>query len=326
MKNENKMIAFGPVPSRRLGQSIGINNIPPKICTYSCIYCQLGRTDNQKVQRESFYKPKEIKKAVKDKIKEARKRGEVIDYLTFVPDGEPTLDVNLGEEIELLKSSDIRIAVITNASLLWKKEVQGDLSKADCVSLKIDTVNENNWKKINRPHSSLNIGKVLSGLTEFSQDFRGELITETMLIKNINDNTKELEMISDFIEGLTPKKSYISIPTRPPAETWATPADEFDINMAYQVLKERGIDAEFLTGYEGNAFAFTGNVEEDLLSITSVHPMREEGVSNFLSKAKAGWGIIEKLIKEDKLIEVRYKGKKFYMRRLPGKYHINAGG
>jgi len=290
MKNENKMIAFGPVPSRRLGQSIG--------------------------QRESFYKPKEIKKAVKDKIKEARKRGEVIDYLTFVPDGEPTLDVNLGEEIELLKSSDIRIAVITNASLLWKKDVQDDLSKADCVSLKIDTVNENNWKKINRPHRSLNIGKVLPGLTEFSQDFRGELITETMLIKNINDNTKELEMISDFIEGLNPKKSYISIPTRPPAETWAMPADEFDINMAYQVLKERAIDAEFLTGYEGNAFAFTGNVEEDLLSITSVHPM---SVSNFLSKAKAGWGIIEKLIKEDKLIEVRYKGKKFYMRKLPGK-------
>jgi wyosine [tRNA(Phe)-imidazoG37] synthetase (radical SAM superfamily) len=172
----------------------------------------------------------------------------------------------------------------------------------------------------------LNIGKVLSGLSEFSRDFRGKLITETMLIKNINDDTRELEMISDFIEGLTPKKSYISIPTRPPAEKWATSADEFDINIAYQVLKERGMDAEFLTGYEGNAFAFTGDVEEDLLSITSVHPMREEGVNNYLSKAKAGWSIIEKLIKEDKLVEVGYKDNKFYMRKLPGKYHTNAGG
>jgi len=133
-------------------------------------------------------------------------------------------------------------------------------------------------------------------------------------------------MISDFIEGLNPKKSYISIPTRPPAETWAIPAAEFDINMAYQVLKERCIDTEFLTGYEGNTFAFTGNIEEDLLSITSVHPMREEGVNNFLSKAKAGWEIIKKLIKEDKLVEVEYKGKKFYMRKLPGKYNVNAGG
>ena len=326
MVNEEKLIAFGPVPSRRLGQSLGINNIPPKVCTYSCIYCQLGRTINQIVQRKSFYKPKEIKQTVDKKIKEAKGRGEKIDYLTFVPDGEPTLDINLGKEIEILKTLNFRIAVITNASLLWKKDVQEDLSKADCVSLKIDTVNEKNWKKINRPHRSLNIGKVLSGLSEFSRDYHGELITETMLIKNINDNTQELEKIADFIEELIPKKSYISIPTRPPAEKWATPADEFDINMAYQVLKERGIDAEFLTGYEGNAFAFTGDVEEDILSITSVHPMREEGVNNFLSKAKAGWSIIEKMIKEDKLIEVGYKGNKFYMRKLPGKYHVNAGG
>ena len=325
MVNEEKLIAFGPVPSRRLGQSLGINNIPPKICTYSCIYCQLGRTNNQIVQREAFYKPKEINHAVKDKIKEARGRGETIDYLTFVPDGEPTLDINLRKEIEKLKKLNIRVAVITNGSLLWKKDVQDDLSKADCVSLKIDTVNEKNWKKINRPHRLLKIGEVLSGLNEFSQNFQGELITETMLIKNTNDNTQELEKIADFIEGLIPKKSYISIPIRPPTEKWVTPAAEFDINMAYQVLKERGIDAEFLTGYEGNAFAYTGNVEEDLLSITCVHPMREEGVNNFLSKAKAGWSIIEKMIKEDKLVEVGYKGNKFYMRKLPGKYHVNAG-
>jgi len=317
MEKKTKMIAYGPVPSRRLGQSMGINNIPPKFCTYNCVYCQLGRTNNKIVQRKSFYKSKEIDHAVRSKIKEARGQGEKIDYLTFVSDGEPTLDINLGKEIELLKPLDIRVAVITNASLLWKKDVQEKLSKADCVSLKIDTVNENNWKKINRPHQSLNISKVLSGLTEFSKYFCGELITETMLIRNLNDSTKELEMIADFIEGLYPKKSYVSIPTRPPAEKWATPATEFDINIAYQVLKERCIETEFLTGYEGNAFAFTGNIEEDLLSITSVHPMREEGVNNFLSKAKAGWVVIEKLIKEDKLAEVKYKGNKFYMRKLP---------
>jgi len=303
------MLAFGPVPSRRLGHSLGINNIPPKICTYSCVYCQLGRTHNMQVERKDFYKPEEIMRAVEKKVKEAREKGEPIDYLTFVPDGEPTLDINLGKEIDLIKSLSlgIKIAVITNSSLIWN--VRDDLYKTDWVSLKIDTVNRESWNKINRPHKLLNIGKVLSGLTEFSQDFSGELITETMLIRNINDNTQE-EMIADFIERLTPKKSYISIPTRPPAEKWATPAAEFDLNMAYQVLKERGIDAEFLTDYEGNAFAFTGNVEEDLLSITSVHPMREEGVNNFLSKAKAGWDIIEKLIKEDKLVEVEYKDKR----------------
>jgi len=326
MVNEEKLIAFGPVPSRRLGQSLGINNIPPKICTYSCIYCQLGRTNNQIVQRKPFYKPKEIKQAVDKKIKEAKEQREKTEYLTFVPDGEPTLDIYLGKEIEILKTLNIRIAVITNASLLSKKDVQEDLSNADCVSLKIDTVNKKSWKKINRPHRSLNISRILSASSDFSRDFQGELITETMLIKNINDNTQELEMIADFIERLVPKKSYISIPTRPPAEKWATPADEFDINSAYQVLNERGIDAEFLTGYEGNAFAYTGNVEEDLLSITSVHSMREEGVNNFLLKAKADWNIIDKLISDGKLVEVEYKGKKFYMRKLPGKYHVDAGG
>ena len=155
MGNQEKLIAFGPVPSRRFGQSLGINNIPPKICTYSCIYCQLGRTNNQIVQREYFYKPKEINHTVKDKIKEAKERGETIDYLTFVPDGEPTLDINLGKEIELLKTLDIRIAVITNASLLWRKDVRDELRKADWISLKIDAVSQSIWHRTNRPHGSL---------------------------------------------------------------------------------------------------------------------------------------------------------------------------
>jgi len=143
------------------------------------------------------------------------------------------------------------------------------------------------------------------------------LVTETMLIKNVNDAVKELENIADFIAGLNPKKSYVSIPIRPPAEKWVKPADEHEINMAYQIFKEKGIDAEHLIGYEGNAFAYTGNVEEDLLSITSVHPMRKDGLSNFLSKANASWAVIEKLITEDKLVEVEYRDKKFYMRKLP---------
>ena len=311
------MQIFGPVPSRRLGQSIGINNIPPKICSYSCIYCQLGKTHNKQIKREIFYKPQEIVKAVKNKIKKADEKDEAIDYLTFIADGESTLDINLGIEIEMLQSLNINIAVITNGSLLWKKDVRDDLLKADCVSLKIDTVNKNIWNNINRPCRSLKINKVLSGLSKFSTNFQGKLFTETMLIKNINDNIQELEMIADFIEGLTPNKSFISIPIRPPTEKSAIPATEFDINMYYQFLKGRGIKAELLTEYEGNAFAFTGDIEEELLSITSVHPMREDGVKNFLKKARADWSIIKKMIKEDKLVEVKYRDKKFYMRKLP---------
>ena len=312
------MLAFGPVPSRRLGKSLGINNIPPKICTYSCVYCQLGRTHNMQVERRDFYKSEEIMRAVEKKVKDAREKGEPIDYLTFVPDGEPTLDINLGKEIDLIRSLSlgIKIAVITNSSLIWKGDVRDDLYKADWVSLKIDSVSQDIWRRIDRPHGSLKLDKILDGISEFSRTFNGELATETMLIQDVNDDVKEVEQVADLIAKLNPKKSYVSIPTRPPAEKRVTPATEYEINRAYQIFKVRGIDVEYLIGYEGNAFAYTGNVEEDLLSITSVHPMREEGMEEFLTKAKAGWRLVKKLIDEEKLIQVEYKDKKFYMRKL----------
>jgi len=112
-------IAFGPIPSRRLGRSLGINNIPPKTCTYSCVYCQLGETSNMTVKRCCFYKPEDVLRSVEVKVHEAASRNEGINYLTFVPDGEPTLDINIGREIMLLKQIGIPVAVITNASLLW---------------------------------------------------------------------------------------------------------------------------------------------------------------------------------------------------------------
>jgi wyosine [tRNA(Phe)-imidazoG37] synthetase (radical SAM superfamily) len=310
-----KMIAFGPVPSRRLGRSLGINNIPPKICSYSCVYCQLGRTSTMQTGRKAFYEPGDILEEVKEKIEKTDERGEPIDYLTFVPDGEPTLDCNLGEEIELLKELDMKIAVISNASLISKEDVRNDLAKADWVSLKVDAATETVWRKMNRPHRSLRLDHIWQGIRAFSQMYGGELATETMLVQNINDSAEELEKISYFISEIA-SKSYISIPTRPPAEPWATAAEEQRIAMAYQIFCEKSINVEYLIGYEGNAFAFTGNVEEDLLSITSVHPMREEGVIQFLKKAKADWKIIEKLIHEKKLIQVAYESKKFYMRKL----------
>jgi len=136
------MIVFGPVPSRRLGQSLGINNIPPKICTYSCVYCQLGRTAKMQVKRKEFYRPEKLANDVEARIEILRGKEEPVDYLTFVPDGEPTLDVNMDREIELLKHVGVKVAVITNASLIWDADVRETLSKADWVSLKVDAVSE----------------------------------------------------------------------------------------------------------------------------------------------------------------------------------------
>ncbi len=316
MSNEVKMIAFGPVPSRRLGHSLGINNIPPKICTYSCVYCQVGRTLNMEVERKTFYNPEAILQGVEKKVKEAKERGEPVDYLTFVPDGEPALDANLGREIDLLKPFGIKIAVITNASLIWREDVRNDLMKADWVSLKVDSIRGEVWRRINRPHRTLQVNSILDGMLEFAGTYGGELVTETMLVKDINDGDDDIRELADFLPQLKPAKVYLSMPTRPPAEKWVQPPNEEVINRLYQILSERIDDVEYLIGYEGNAFAFTGNVEEDLLSITAVHPMREEAVRKFLLKAKADWSIIHKLIDQDQLIETKYRRKRFYVRRL----------
>ncbi len=311
------MIVFGPVPSRRLGRSLGINNIPPKVCTYSCVYCQLGRTTRMRVVRQVFYPPDVILKAVMKKLESARKVGESIDYLTFVPDGEPTLDANLGQAIETLRPLGIKIAVISNGSLVWHEGIRHDLEKADWVSLKVDSVREEDWGRINRPYKNFHLCSILDGLCEFAATYKGELATETMLIHGVNDDAYHLREIADFLTQLNPSTAYLAIPTRPPVEKWVQAPDEALIAQAHQIFSERLDNVELLIGYEGNAFAFTGDVEEDILSITAVHPMREDAVQEFLARAKADWSIIQKLIIQDQLVETNHKGQKFYMRSLP---------
>jgi len=270
------------------------------------------------VEREIFYPAEKVAQSVEAKVKQVRGKGQPIDYLTFVPDGEPTLDANLGREIELLSSLGIKIAVITNASLIWREDVRQELQKADWVSLKIDAVSKEIWRRINRPQKTLTLEVLLKGMLKFADTFEGELATESMLIQGINDSREEIERIADFLTELRPAKAYLAIPTRPPAKRTVTAASEPVINMAYQIFSKRLSNVEYLIGYEGNAFTFTGNVEDDLLSITSVHPMREEAVTELLRKADTGWQVVEKLIKDGSLIELEYQGKKFYMRKLPG--------
>ncbi|MDK2784012.1 MAG: hypothetical protein PWQ32_1601 [Thermococcaceae archaeon] len=311
------MIAFGPVPSRRLGKSLGINNIPDKVCSYACVYCQIGKTLRMEVKRRPFYPPELIFEEVRRKVEKVWERGERIDYLTFVPDGEPTLDANLGEEIEMLKSLNIPLAILTNSSLIWREDVRNDLLKLDFVSLKLDAVTEALWRKVDRPHKTLKLDKILEGILEFRRDFKGKIVTETMLMDGINYGD-EFREIAEFLKELKPDMAYIAVPTRPPWEKWVKPAREDVINLAFHVFadaigEER---VEYLIGYEGNAFAFTGNVEEDILAITAVHPMREDALRELLKKANAGWDIVEKLIAEGKLIELEYEGKRFYMRKL----------
>ena len=313
------MKAFGPIPSRRLGQSLGINNIPPKVCTYSCVYCQIGKTIKLCTKRQAFYSPDELAREVTEKVDELRKRETSIDYLSFVPDGEPTLDINLGKNIELMRPLDIKIAVLTNASLINLKDVRQDLQKADLVSLKVDAISNKAWLKTDRPHRSLNLQAILQGMLEFRANFGGELITETMLLKGMNDSHEEIKRIAEFLTSLKPQKSYVSIPTRPTAVKGILPASDQALNIAYQVFAETLPHVEYLIGNGGNEFGFSGNIEEDLLGITSVHPMREDAVKEYLKKAGADWKVITSLLKEGSLVQIEYQGENFYLRKLPGR-------
>lgn len=310
------MIAFGPVPSRRLGRSLGINNIPPKVCSYSCVYCQVGKTVQMQIERRPFYKPQDIFQSVKRQVKNARKKDESIDYLAFVPDGEPALDTNIGPVIARLKTLGIKIAVITNGSLIYRDDVKEALLKADWISLKFDSIRKSSWRKINRPHCELDLDLILRGMLDFSKVFPGKLVTETMLVQEFDVDTGILKEMAGFLFELNPAKAYVAIPTRPPAENWVHPPAAEDINVAFQIFHEKLDQVEFLIGYEGDAFAFTGNAGEDLLSITSVHPMRESAMSEFLKKTGADWSMVHNLIAQNKLIETLYEGQKFYLRNL----------
>ena len=311
-------LTFGPVASRRLGKSLGINNIRPKVCSYSCVYCQLGNTSENIVERRVFYQPCDVLDEVRRRVGNATAKNERIDYLTFVSDGEPTLDSNLGREISLLKRIGIPIAVLTNASMLWLEDVRQDLLKADYVSLKVNAVSEDLWRRIDRPHKDLKLSTILKGIRDFAERFKGTIVTETMLVNSV-DYANEFERIARFLTDLKKlDRSYIGVPIRPPAETWVKPAREEVLNVVFQVFSEKlGADkVEYLIGYEGNAFAFTGNVEEDLLGIMAVHPMRAEAVEEFLRKANSCWQIIEKFLREGKIVELEFEGNRYYMRKL----------
>ena len=300
--------------------------IPPKACTYSCVYCQLGRTLRLRTGRQQFRQLGAVVAAVRQKVESARRAGERVDYLTFVPDGEPTLDANLGRTIRLLRPLDIPIAVISNGSLLDREDVRAELAEADWVSFKIDAVHEEIWRRVDRPHRRLRLGPILDGMREFAARFAGQLATETMVLADVNDGELELRATAEFVGELRPATAYLAVPTRPPAEDWVRPACEAALARAYEVFRAWHSHVELLIGYEGDAFASTGDPRDDLLGITAVHPMREAAVRKLVERAGAGWDLVTDLLREGKLVEVEYGAHRYYLRPIGPRGHRGGGG
>lgn len=312
------MISFGPVPSRRLGKSLGINNIfTPKVCSYGCIYCQVGQTIKKRTKREVFTSPEVIYKDVIRHI-DLLKPDDYPDYLTIVSNGEPTLDINLGKIIKLLKKTGITVAVITNASLMTDDSVKDDLYLADWVSLKMDAGTEDIWHLINRPADNLDFEKNLENMILFAANYQGKLCTESMIVDDVNDSEKHLLILARIVKQINPWKAYLSVPIRPPAEKWVKPPDTDKLNTAWQIFNGRQIKTELLTGFEGTETGYTGNIFEDILNITAVHPLREDSLLKLLDKDKADYSVVESLIQQKLIRKTEYNGKNFFLRE----YHI----
>lgn len=313
------MITFGPIPSRRLGKSLGINNIfAPKTCSYGCVYCQVGKTRKRTITLNTFFSPETILQKTEEHL-HSLSPDSFPDFLTFVSNGEPTLDINLGKSILLLKNTGIKVAVITNASLLSHQSVRENLLHADWVSLKMDAADNRTWQKINRPHPDLDFDTHIQNIIHFAGEFPGMKVTESMIVKNINDTAENFSKLASVIRDINPSTAYLAIPTRPPAEKDSMPPDPEKMNLAWQIYSGMDIKSEFLTGFEGTDAGFTGNIYEDILNITAVHPLREDTMLKLLEKDKADYQVIESLLKQNLIRVTVYKGNKFYIRD----FHLN---
>ena len=270
---KKKKFVYGPVPSRRLGQSLGVDPIPLKTCNWNCVYCQLGRTMPLTNERRVYFPREDILAEVKDSL-DAHHDSE-IDWITFVGSGEPTLHNGLGWLIREVKNiSDLPVAVITNGALLYLPEVRQELLAADAILPSVDAGKPWLYRKINRPHPEISFERLLDGLVAFREEYSGKLWVEVMLVQGLNDSEIALNDIAVALQMICPDEVHINLPTRPPVETWVQPPDEEGLFRARAILGEIAKVVQPVSG----TFDLSGfdSLVDAVIGIITRHPMRED--------------------------------------------------
>ena len=276
---------YGPVPSRRLGQSLGVDPIPFKTCNYNCVYCQLGRTTPLANERRAFFPRGEILAQVREALE--RHEPGAIDYVTFVGQGEPTLCASLGWLIRQVKAfTDIPVAVVTNGALLFQAEVREELAIADLVMPSLDAADQETFRQINRPWPRFRMAEIVEGMVAFRRMFNGQLWVEVMLVKGLNDDEATLLSLRNALARLRPDRVQINVPIRPPAEPWVEIPDDEAVERATAILGEA---AEVVAPYEGY-FDLSGfaDVAEAILAVIRRHPMRQRRLLETLGRWAPG--------------------------------------
>ncbi len=268
---------FGPVASRRLGFSLGVDTIPFKTCSLDCIYCQLGRTTNKTIQRKEYIAADDILREIEEVLQEGKR----IDYITFSGSGEPTLNSEIRGMISRIKElTSIPLAILTNGTLLYQPRIREDLMEADLVIPSLDTVTQEIFKMVNRPHPSLKIEKVITGIDTFSQEFNGKVWLEIMVVKGINDSLEEIEKAAQVIKEMNLEKIQLNTVIRPPAEEFARPLTAEDLKNMKTVL---GKKCEIIVKFKRpTQKVYKRDVEKLILSMVKRRPVTLVDISHSL--------------------------------------------
>jgi wyosine [tRNA(Phe)-imidazoG37] synthetase (radical SAM superfamily) len=271
---------FGPVLSRRLGRSLGIDPILPKTCNWNCVYCQLGRTVPLRHLQAEYVPTDEILEEVENALLVQDR--ESVDWVTFVGSGEPLLHSNIGGLIRgVQRLTDLPVAVITNGALLSRPEVREELLVADAVLPTLDAGTSDLFRRINRSHPSISFQQHVTGLAAFGRQYTGRLLLEVMLVKDLNDSEEALVSIAELVAEIQPDEVHISLPERPPVEPWVQPADAEGIMRATAIL---GDFAKVLHPGEGVLVLDDPVTALDvILAVIGRHPLSESQLMGALA-------------------------------------------
>jgi wyosine [tRNA(Phe)-imidazoG37] synthetase (radical SAM superfamily) len=302
---------FGPVPSRRLGRSLGVDPVPSKACNWNCVYCQLGFTAPLVSKRRRYVPADEVVAEVRESLEAHGESG--IDWVTFVGSGETALHADLGAMIRAVKRmTQLPVAVITNGSLLSEREVREELSAADAVLPSLDAGTEELYLRINRPMPGWTHARLVDGLAEFRRSYRGRLWLEVMLLSGLNDSEDALHDLAACVRRIDPDEVHLNVPTRPPAEPWVEPADEKGLERAAAIL---GDVARVVPPAVGT-FDLKGCADavEAILQVIRRHPMSEEEVLRSLARWPDAQirDTLERLAASGRAQVVRRGGRRFW--------------
>ncbi len=268
---------FGPVPSRRLGLSLGIDLVPAKTCSYDCLYCQVGRTTGKIVEPEAFVPVRNIIEELEERLEKVAP-----DTITLSGSGEPTLYSPMAQLISSIKQvTDIRIAILTNGSLFWKDEVRAGVLEAQIIAPTLSTVFEETYRSIHRPHMDLELGMIMEGLKALRRDFHGFIFLEVVLLAGFNDSEKEIEGLKRVIEEISPDRVQLNTVVRPPADSRAL---SLDMERLEEIKNAVGNRAEIIADIppEQRRQVFE-SYEDTILETARRRPMRAVDLANVLN-------------------------------------------